>query len=378
VIEAGAVPILVQLLISPYDEVREQAIWALGNIAGDSPQCRDFVLQHQAMYPLLHNLKEASKISLQRNATWTLSNFCRGKPAPHFDIVKPALPILAQLIHSNDEEVLTDSCWALSYLSDGPNDRIQAVLETRIARRLVELLNHPSFSVQTPALRTVGNIVTGDDIQTQVMLNVGITPCLLQLIGSPKKGIRKEACWAISNITAGNKIQIQVVIDGGLIPPLIHLLDSAEFEIKKEAAWAISNSTSGGTPEQIRYLVQAGCIPPLCNLLVCTDVRIILVALEGLENILKVGEPDTRDYIAAIENADGVEKIENLQSHHNNEIYEKALSIIERYFSGDEDQIHFQDSSASSAPPPFSFNAQQQQQPQQQQQQQLPQAPFKF
>jgi len=54
--------------------------------------------------------------------------------------VKPALPALANLIHSNDEEVLTDACWALSYLSDGTNDKIQGVIETGVCSRLVELL----------------------------------------------------------------------------------------------------------------------------------------------------------------------------------------------------------------------------------------------
>ena len=53
---------------------------------------------------------------------------------------KPALPAIARLIHSNDEEVLTDACWALSYLSDGTNDKIQAVIEAAVCPRLVELL----------------------------------------------------------------------------------------------------------------------------------------------------------------------------------------------------------------------------------------------
>lgn len=43
-------------------------------------------------------------------------------------------------------------------LSDGSNDKIQAVIEAGIPRRLVELLMHASTSVQTPALRSVGNI----------------------------------------------------------------------------------------------------------------------------------------------------------------------------------------------------------------------------
>lgn len=54
--------------------------------------------------------------------------------------VKSALPALARLIHSQDEEVLTDACWALSYLSDGTNDKIQEVINSGICRRLVELL----------------------------------------------------------------------------------------------------------------------------------------------------------------------------------------------------------------------------------------------
>ena len=187
VIKEGAVPILVRLLSSNNDEqVREQvitlsllfekvvcfflpcnfmklivillnnngykAVEALGNIAGDSPHCRDVVLQHGAMGPLLQNLTESSKLSMLRKATWTLSCFCRGKPQPPFELVSPALPALANLLNSTDEKVLVDACWALSYLSDGSNDKIQAVIDAGVCRRLVELLMYANSRHNLPTL----------------------------------------------------------------------------------------------------------------------------------------------------------------------------------------------------------------------------------
>lgn len=78
---------------------------------------------------------------MTRNAVWCLSNLCRGKnPAVDFNKVAPALTVLNQLLYNYDADVLADTCWAISYLSDGPNEKIQAVINVIDARRLVELL----------------------------------------------------------------------------------------------------------------------------------------------------------------------------------------------------------------------------------------------
>jgi len=214
VLESGAVPAFVQLAQeNPADDDRsQQAVWALGNIAGDSPQMRDFVIMHNAVPVICQVLSTAQNVSTFRQGVWTMSNLCRGKPQPSWDTVKQCIPVLARILSSTDTEVLTDACWALSYLSDGPNDRIDAVLQSGCLPKLISMLNHTDMGVKTPALRSVGNFVTGDDQQTQMLVDAGIVENLVQLLNCPRKGIRKEACWALSNITAGNRVQIQVLI----------------------------------------------------------------------------------------------------------------------------------------------------------------------
>lgn len=89
-----------------------------------------------------------------------------------------------------------------------------------------------------------------------------------------------------------------------------------------------------------------GCIKPLCDLLACPDPRVVTVCLEGLENILKVGEAEKNMgttgginlYAQMIDDAEGLEKIENLQSHDNTEIYEKAVKILETFWLEEDDE----------------------------------------
>jgi len=132
-------------------------------------------------------------------------------------------------------------------------------------------------------------------------------------------------------------------MDANIIPPLIHLLGNAEFDIRKEAAWAISNATSGGSPEQIKFLVQQGCVPPLAELLNVQDPKIIIVALEGLENILKIGDAEAKHMgtdnmmVQIVEQSNGAANIEQLQHHENEDIYNKAVRILEQYFNVEEE-----------------------------------------
>ncbi|CAM9315879.1 unnamed protein product [Ectocarpus sp. 4 AP-2014] len=383
VVQNGAVPVFVRLLTSANDDVREEVVRAVGNIAGDSPLSRDLVLQRDALGPLLQQLTDRSKLSMLRIATWALSKFCGEISPARLKQVGPALPTLARLTHSIDEEVLRNACAALRYLcTPGLTDfgahreMVQAVVGTGVCQRLVELLDHASPAVHLEVLWAMDGIVSSEIQHAQELIYSNVLPRLHhQLISSHQK-LRWKACQVICRITSGREEQIQAVIEAGVIPTVIQFLADVNSNIRRVlwffcalislnnctagrrlkqeisvhfvkatpvlvlqcanaylllvvvashpqfAASAISNAAEVGEPEEVK-----GWIPALLSLLKNDDTQVIPTVIEILEKLLKV-----------VPDFDAWRRLRHLLSSSNTTVREKTCQVIDCITRGNKEQ----------------------------------------
>lgn len=121
---------------------------------------------------------------------------------------------------------------------------------------------------------------------------------------------------------------------------MVKVLSSGVFKAQREAVWAITNITSGGSNGQIIQMIENyPIIKPYCELLLAKDPHTVIVVLSGLQALLRVAEAANglTNFCVMLEEIGTVDKLESLQNHENQEIYEKAYQLIDTYFSENED-----------------------------------------
>lgn len=334
--------LLLQGMINADANVRDQCIWCLGNIAGDSTQYRDMLITYPGvLQALLMNIQHPATDVLLRNATWSLSNFCRGKSSMDLRAAKCIISALTWLVGLDDIQIVADACWGFSYLTSGDKEIMQMVVDTKIAKRCVELIGTSDSRVVTPALRVIGNIVTGNTEQTQSALDAGCLEALVPLIMKGKRGIRKQAIWIVSNIAAGSKEQINSIFATPHLMELIfsHVLDSDWF-IRKEAMWVLTNITMTRHPSHLETLVQYGVLNTLVQFLSCSDARMICTVLDAISVYLSYSsllvknphENGSNQYGVLLEEAGLVDILEELLSSDFTDVFYKAENLLEKYF----------------------------------------------
>ena len=355
-IDHGVIEKLMPLLYSSDQKVWSQAVWAYGNLAAESIRVRNLVNAEDVVKRIValtleqtHILKDSSVKSSDtlrhvQSLAWTIFNCSSAKPYPDFAMAKLFLPGLSALLECDaDEETLGSTCWALSCLSDGNNERIQVVLDSGFFPSMMKIMEKDSTvnkTLRLAIIRVMGNLSSGNDSQTQKVVDYGGIKILFDHISEMySKDIRREAAWALSNICAGSEEQIRSVVEyPNLLSSIVKIMNCTPYhELQKEIAWVLANIAEKEILSFTLRLHESGSVRALLSLLNNTDMNLVLICLGAIYQIGKCLRQERRinefeDFKDNIENNGGLEQIEGLQQSASQQVYYKAIQILEEFF----------------------------------------------
>ncbi|GMR54988.1 hypothetical protein PMAYCL1PPCAC_25183, partial [Pristionchus mayeri] len=355
-VEAGATAPLIQLMMHPSLDLAEQATWAVANIAGDSAQLRDYVIKCngvEALMLLCGKMKELTT-SFVRTLSWTFSNMCRHKnPHAPLEVLAVLSQGLFRLMQHEDYNVRQDACWAVSYLTDGPDVQISLARDAGIMPLVFKHLSEDDGLV-APALRVLGNMATGNDDLTQTVIDLGTLRVLPAVARKAKSSsIVKECCWLISNVIAGTQKQIQAVIDNGLLSMIITVMQTGDYRCQFECSWALSNLASGGTTSQLLELVGEKPMAALAGVLSHTNADFLSNVLEAIYALLTAvatSRPDSLDAVKEeVEESGVLDHLEKLQENMNEKVYNLTYKILSEYFADDDEEVNDENADTEAA-----------------------------
>ncbi|XP_037784719.1 importin subunit alpha-3-like [Penaeus monodon] len=330
---AGAIKVLIQLLSSKNTGVREQAVWALGNIVGDGPQCRDRAIDEGLVKPLVGLLSVTTPASIARQVCWVITNLFRVKhPVISPDERKMCAEAIKRLVAHFDAKVQADSLWAAAYFADMGPDSIDELIECGAVKDMVQRLYSQDDKVVTAALRATGSIAAGANHQTEAVVTSGALPIYRDLLSHSNVGIASETAWILSNVTAGTPSQIQMVIDVQVVPALMTAVEKRNEELQKEASWALCNMASGGTEEQISMLISLGAVSSFCHLLKSQDMALVMLGLEAVSNVFTKSQNEEAT-ARLVEGVGGLETLRSLQSSQDPKVAQTASTLLSLFFS---------------------------------------------
>eukprot|EP00850_Spirogloea_muscicola_P006859 SM000033S12380 [mRNA] locus=s33:491742:500742:- [translate_table: standard] len=295
--------------------VAEQCAWAVGNVAGDSAELRALVLAagglpalcRLALLPLPRSPQQASppsqRLSLLRTAVWALSNLIKGSnPRPSVDMlhIKGLPEALVSLLTHGDTELAAEAAWVLVYCTSLSNSNSSIFVSAGAVAPLLEFLSS----------------------STNLHYQVNHLGALSSMLSGAVRAIAK--CLRIDHRT----------LRKAAMTALLHLLSASTFDLKKEAAYAIANLCADHSSrtedrmevnvDRLTAVVHGGCLPGFVSLLRSPDVEAATVGV--------LSSMPGKQGPSLVEAEDGMDALESLQYHGNEELRIMANTLIDRYF----------------------------------------------
>jgi vacuolar protein 8 len=244
-VNAGAIPVLVQLLSSPDVDVQYYCTTALSNIAVDSNNRRKLAQTETKLVQSLVNLMDSSSPKVQCQAALALRNLASDEKY-QLDIVRAqGLNPLLRLLQSSYLPLILSAVACIRNISIHPMNE-SPIIEAGFLKPLVDLLGSTdNEEIQCHAISTLRNLAASSDRNKALVLEAGAVQKCKQLVLDVPVTVQSEMTAAIAVLALSDDLKIDL-LNLGVFDVLIPLTHSPSIEVQGNSAAALGNLSSKG------------------------------------------------------------------------------------------------------------------------------------
>ena len=247
-VNAGAIPVLVQLLSSSDVDVQYYCTTALSNIAVDANNRKKLAQNENRLIQSLVNLMDSSSPKVQCQAALALRNLASDEKY-QLEIVRArGLPPLLRLLQSSYLPLILSAVACIRNISIHPLNE-SPIIDAGFLKPLVDLLGSTdNEEIQCHAISTLRNLAASSDRNKALVLEAGAVQKCKQLVLDVPLSVQSEMTAAIAVLALSDELKTHL-LNLGVFDVLIPLTDSQSIEVQGNSAAALGNLSSKGMNE---------------------------------------------------------------------------------------------------------------------------------
>ncbi|KAJ8564761.1 hypothetical protein K7X08_001221 [Anisodus acutangulus] len=280
--DIGAIEVIVRKLSSRYAEYRRAAVAEIRSLSKRSTDNRVLIAEAGAI-PVLVNLLTSEDSQIQENAVTSILNLSIFDNNKGLIMLAGAVPSIVQVLRAGSMEAKENAAATIFSLSLGDENKIIIGASGAIPA-LVELLQSGSTRGKKDAATALFNLCIYQGNKGRAV-RAGIIPALLTMLTDSSSCMVDEALTILS-VLASHQEAKAAIAKASTIPVLIDLLRTG-LPRNKENAAAILLSLCKRDPENLSCLSRLGALIPLSELVNTGTERAKRKATSLLEHLSK-------------------------------------------------------------------------------------------
>lgn len=318
-------------LLRTSDKVTEQAIWLLGNIAGENEELRAELLKAGALEGIAAVFKgNPNEVALVDTASWAIENLFKAQETPSATAIIPFVKLLNALMCSKESKKVQKGLEGLQRITNNNEENIEIIANEIDAKALIACANKKENLLRLMALQVIRNICTGEENEIKKLITCGLVSAIGKILRESKDKAMLEASISIvSSIVLGSANCIQHLIDEFVFKHLAVIVQSVPA-VQHKAAALLVNACKSGTESEIMQICAAGALEAFATILELEDATLILGTLDLLDKILSLWNEDENVVGKEFDDLGG--KLEELQLHPNIDVINRAQQLLDKHF----------------------------------------------